>query len=179
MPAFLSEEQLKAFSEELEEYRSELFKKEYLQRVQPFPEARTLIAKITADGKKVALASSAKQKELEHYKELLGVEDFLDGETNADDADQSKPEPDIFLAAMAELGNPEPEETVVIGDTPYDAIAARKAGLQTIGVLCGGFPEEWLRDEGCVEIYKSPADLLARYEESLLCEKKKQSSTTE
>jgi phosphoglycolate phosphatase-like HAD superfamily hydrolase len=77
---------------------------------------------------------------------------------------------------MAELGDPVPEETIVIGDTPYDAIAARKAGLQTIGMLSGGFPEDWLKNEGCVEIYKNPSDLLARYEESLLCEKKTQAT---
>lgn len=155
--------------EEIEEYRAELFKNEYLPRVQPLADARTLIARIAADGKKIALASSAKADEFEHFKELLGVEDFLDAETNADDAENSKPDPDIFLAALKRLGNPNLEETVVIGDAPYDAIAARKAGLQTIGVLSGGFDETWLKEEGCVEIYKNPADLLARYDESLLC----------
>ena len=55
-----------------------------------------------------------------------------------------------------------------MGDTPYDAIAAGKINLQTIGVLCGGFPEPGLRAAGCVEIYRDPADLLARYEESLI-----------
>jgi phosphoglycolate phosphatase-like HAD superfamily hydrolase len=57
---------------------------------------------------------------------------------------------------------------VVIGDTPYDAKAAGKAGLRTIGFRCGGFAEAGLRDAGCFEIYDGPADLLARYDESPL-----------
>lgn len=169
IPVFFSAEEAEKMGKEMEEYRAELFKKEYLQRVQPFPESRTLLARLVADGKRIALASSAKPDELEHFKELLGIEDFLDGETNSEDAEESKPEPDIFLAALKELGNPALENTVVIGDAPYDAIAARKIGLQTIGLLSGGFDEEWLKEEGCVEIYKNPADLLSRYEKSLLC----------
>ena len=65
------------------------------------------------------------------------------------------------------LGDMDPAEAIVIGDTPYDAEAAGKAGLRTIGVLCGGFPEDWLRSAGCVAIYAGPADLLARFDQSL------------
>ena len=169
MPEFLNAEELKEFGEELEKARGEIFKSDFLNRVQPFPEARTLMAKLVADGKKIVLASSASPTEVDHFKELLGIEDFLEGATTADDAEESKPEPDIFLAALKELGNPSPEQTVVIGDSPYDAIAAEKVGLQTIGLLCGGFDKELLKREGCVEIYQNPADLLAHYEESLLC----------
>ena len=59
-------------------------------------------------------------------------------------------------------------EAVVVGDTRFDAEAAIKAGATPVGVLCGGFPEEQLRSAGCVEIYRDPADLLARFERSLL-----------
>ena len=52
---------------------------------------------------------------------------------------------------------------IVVGDTPYDAEAARKAGLRTIGLLSGGFPEQELRQAGCVAIYQDPADLLRNY----------------
>ena len=57
---------------------------------------------------------------------------------------------------------------MVVGDTPYDAEAAGKAGLKTIGLLCGGFPEEDLRAAGCVLVYKDPADLLAHFDSSPL-----------
>ena len=169
MPVFLSADEIEQFGKELEKTRGEIFKNEFLPRVQTFPEARTLMARMVADGKKIALASSAHPDELDHFKELLGIEDFLDAEISSEDADKSKPEPDVFVAALKELGEPSPEQTVVVGDSPYDAIAAEKIGLQTIGLLCGGFDEDWLKREGCVEIYQNPADLLEHYDDSILC----------
>ena len=166
MPVFLSREELDRFGEELEKRRGEIFKEEYLPKTNAFPQVRELVERIQQDGKRVVLASSAKQDELNHFKKVTNIADLLEGETSADDAEKSKPEPDIFLAAISEGGNPEPWEAIVVGDTPYDAIAAAKAKLKTIGVLCGGFPEQSLKDAGCVAIYKDPADLLARYEES-------------
>jgi phosphoglycolate phosphatase-like HAD superfamily hydrolase len=59
-------------------------------------------------------------------------------------------------------------EAVVVGDTPYDAEAAGKAGLRTVGLLCGGFPEAALWQAGCIAIYRDPADLLAQYDRSPL-----------
>jgi phosphoglycolate phosphatase-like HAD superfamily hydrolase len=61
-----------------------------------------------------------------------------------------------------------PSEAIVVGDTPYDAEAAGKAGLQTIGFLSGGFPEKDLRAAGCAQIYRDPADLLANFDTSPL-----------
>ncbi len=166
LPVFLSREELDQFGGELEKRRGEIFKQEYLPKTKAFPRVRDLVERIQQDGKRVVLASSAKQDELDHFKKVTNIADLLEGETSADDAEKSKPEPDIFLAAIKEGGNPEPREAIVVGDTPYDAIAAAKANLKTIGVLCGGFPEQGLKDAGCVAIYKDPADLLARYEES-------------
>ena len=62
----------------------------------------------------------------------------------------------------------EARDAIVVGDTPYDAEAAGKAGLKTVGLLSGGFPEEDLRAAGCVRIYKDAADLLANYDASPL-----------
>ena len=76
---------------------------------------------------------------------------------------RSKPEPDIFLAALKKLEGISTEEIIVVGDSPYDAIAASKASLRTIGVLCGGFERETLTQAGCVAIYQDPADLLNNY----------------
>ena len=94
----------------------------------------------------------------------------MEEETSADDADKSKPHPDIFEAALAALGDLKANEALVIGDTPYDAEAAGKINLRTVGVLCGGFPETELRAAGCIHIYRDPADLLARYEDSPLAQ---------
>jgi hypothetical protein len=73
-----------------------------------------------------------------------------------------------FRLAVAQLGTVHNSEVVVIGDAPYDAEAAGKAGLRTIGFRCGGFAEAGLRDAGCFAIYDGPADLLAGYDKSVL-----------
>jgi len=104
---------------------------------------------------------------LKTYKRISKIEDLLETETSSDDADKSKPEPDIFLAALKRLGDVKPENVIVVGDTPYDAEAAGKAGLRTIGFLCGGFAKEKLQGGNCVEIYKDAADLLKNYNHSL------------
>jgi HAD superfamily hydrolase (TIGR01549 family) len=171
MPVFFSKEELKEFGEEMEKYRGQLFKRDFLPKVRPFPKVRELFQRIISDGLRIALASSAKEEELKEYKKIAHIEDLVEEETSADDADKSKPHPDIFEAALERLGDIEPDEAIVIGDTPYDAQAAGKINLRTIGVLCGGFPEAELKAAGCIEIYKDPADLLARYEETLIAKK--------
>jgi HAD superfamily hydrolase (TIGR01549 family) len=165
LPVFFSKKELDDFGEEMEEYRGDLFKREYLPRVRAFPKVRELFERISSDGKRIALASSAKEEELSEYKKIARIEDLVEEETSADDAEKSKPHPDIFEAALAKLDGVAKDEIVVIGDTPYDAEAAGKVGLSTIGVLCGGFPEAELRAAGCASIYRDPADLLARYDE--------------
>ncbi|HYY95816.1 MAG TPA: HAD family hydrolase [Pyrinomonadaceae bacterium] len=168
MPVFLSEEELERFGEELEKYRGELFKRAYMPRVKAFPKVRELFERIRRDGQRIALASSAKQEELEVYKKIADIEGLVEEEASKDDAEKSKPHPDIFEAALSRLGDPTPARVIVVGDTPYDAEAAGKADLRTIGFLCGGFPEEDLRAAGCIRIYRDAADLLARYDESPL-----------
>ena len=164
LPVFLSKEELDEFGEDLDEYRSEIFKKDYLPRVQAFPRVRELFQRIKKDGKQIVLASSAKADELDVYKKIARIEDLIESETSSDDADRSKPYPDIFKAALARLNGVTPENAIVIGDTPYDAQAASKANLKTIGLLCGGWTEEELRGAGCVAIYRDPEDLLLNYE---------------
>jgi HAD superfamily hydrolase (TIGR01509 family) len=168
MPVFCSREELDRFGKELEESRAELFVRVYLPRVRPFPKVRELFERIKADGPAIALASSAREEELEQHKRNLRIEDLLEAATSADDAERSKPHPDIFQAALAGVGDVAPAEAVVVGDTPYDAMAAAKAGMRTIGLLSGGFTEESLRAAGAVEIYEDVTDLLERYDESLL-----------
>lgn len=176
MPEFLSPAELAKFGEELEKYRNELFQKEYLPKVKPFPKVRELFERIKENGGRVIFASSATDKDVEEFKKITNTADLLEDATSSDDADSSKPEPDIFLAALEKLGNPPKEETVVVGDTPYDAIAAKKAGLRTIGVTCGGWSAEDLKKAGCTEVYQSPADLLEKYDESMLSKNREQTA---
>jgi HAD superfamily hydrolase (TIGR01509 family) len=168
MAALLPEDEVRRRGKEIEEYRLELFKREYLPRVKPLPKVRELFERIKADGLRIALASSAKKEELERYKEIAGIADLLEAETSSDDAGRSKPHPDIFEAALARLEGVEAAEAVAVGDTPYDAQAAGKVGLRTIGLLCGGWPERKLLEAGCVAIYRDPADMLRHYDQSPL-----------
>jgi HAD superfamily hydrolase (TIGR01549 family) len=178
MPVFFSEAELERFGEEMEKFRGDIYKRQYISRVRAFPQVRELFERIRRDGKRIALASSAKKDELKVYKELARITDLIEEETSADDAEKSKPHPDIFEAALDALGDVRADEAIVVGDTPYDAVAAGKAGLRTIGVLCGGFPEAELRAAGCVDIYRDPADLLARYDASLLAANSASTTTT-
>jgi HAD superfamily hydrolase (TIGR01549 family) len=164
IPALLREADVQRVGKDLDRYRGELFKREYLPKVRPFARVRELFQRLRHDGKRIVLGSSAKGDELEAYKRIANIADLVEGETSADDADSSKPAPDIFEAALQKLRGVDAADAIVVGDTPYDAEAAVKARLRVIGVLCGGFPEQDLRDAGCFEIYRDPADLLERYD---------------
>src|SRR5689334_265425 len=168
MPVFLRQKDIDAWGEGLERHRGAILKQRYLPLLKAFPAVRALFERIQADGLRIALASSAKEDELETYKKVADIEDLIQEQTSSDDAEKSKPHPDIFLAALKRLGDISPNDVVVVGDSPYDAEAAGKAGLRTIGLLCGGFLEQDLREAGCIAIYADPADLLSQYERSLL-----------
>lgn len=138
LPVFLSQDEVDATGEALNTRRGEIFKERYLSRIKPFPMVRELLRRIRDDGMQVALASSASKEDLAAYKKAAQIEDLLQAETSTDDAEKSKPHPDIFEAAMRRLGGLDPKQVIVVGDTPYDAEAAGKAGLRVVGVLCGG-----------------------------------------
>jgi HAD superfamily hydrolase (TIGR01509 family) len=167
LPVFFSAEEIERHGRAIEARRGEIYKRDYLPKVRAFPATRELFERVRADGKRIALASSSPRDDLGHYKRLARIEDLVDVEVSKDDVARSKPCPDVFASALEKLAL-DPADGIAIGDTPYDAEAAGKLGLRTIGVLCGGFPEEWLRAVGCVAIFRDPANLLARYEESPL-----------
>ena len=167
LPAFFDQAELTEIKEEISKRRSSLFKDEYLDQVKPFPQVRELFERLHADGVKIALASSGNAGEIAHYQKLLNVTDLVDEVATADDAEKSKPHPDIFQAALDKLGESVvPANTFAVGDTPYDADAASKLDLRTIGMLCGGFSEESLREGGATVMFRDPADLLARYDQT-------------
>src|SRR5947209_6251806 len=203
IPNFLNQREVREFGARLEKERGELYKKKYLSHVRPFAGVRELFKRIGQDGKRIALASSGKAQELDHYRALCHIGDLVDVQTTKDDVLHSKPFPDVFIAALNKLGHccgagipgsrsvatepdraasgsacstPEeqtgpalaPEEAIIVGDTPYDVIAAKRVLLPTIALLCGGFSEDDLRQVGAVAIFRDPADLLANYERSPL-----------
>src|SRR3712207_2151798 len=115
--------------DEIKDFRSGLFKRDYLSRARPFPGVRNLFERIRTSGQRAVLASSGNGDEVEQYKEIAGIADLIDSATSSDDAERSKPFPDIFQAALDKLSPLRPQEALVVGDTPYDAEAARNAGV--------------------------------------------------
>jgi HAD superfamily hydrolase (TIGR01549 family) len=160
LPEFLDPEELKRIGKPVAELSDKIFKKDYLLQVRPFPKVRELFKKIRETGARIALGTSSKEDMVAQYMILAQIEDLVERSASADDAKASKPQPDIFHAAMRQLGNPSRESVRVVGDTPYDALAARRANLRPIGLLCGGFSRESLLASGCENIYEDPAQML-------------------
>ena len=169
LPLFLTEAEIAEWGEALKERRGEIFAQNYLHRVEPIPGAREFVASLLERGLSVALGSSATSEELAMLARVGGLDDLPIAVTTSDDAERSKPEPDIWRAAMAKIGA-EPATTAIVGDTPYDAEAATKAGLRAVGVLSGGWSRGELGDAGFVEVYADVAELNARLAESLIGE---------
>lgn len=167
LPVFFSEGELDKIQDELETVRGNIYRKQFMPKAKAFPGVRRLFEMIRADGRSIALASSAPAEELEYYKKLTNIADLIEEATSSDDAEKSKPHPDIFEAALDGLGL-EGKDCIAVGDTPYDAISAGGAGIRTIGVLCGGFSNERLVGAGCIEIYEDPADIAAQYASSAI-----------
>ena len=173
LPEFLNKKEFRKFGKDLDKLSGEIFKHKYLARVRPFPKVRALFKKIRQSGARIALASSADEAEVENYKKIAHIGDLVEKSTSADDANRSKPAPDIFRAALKQLGKPKADSILVVGDSPFDAAAARKAGLASVGVLCGGFSSRILKAGGFEAIYKDPADLLKNMETILNRARKK------
>jgi HAD superfamily hydrolase (TIGR01549 family) len=142
VPDLLDVWQMRKFGDELREYRKKLFRREYLNRVQPFDGVRETLETLRAREIKLALASSSDEEEVKHYIELLGIEDLLEGSTSKGDAKFSKPSPEIFEAALERAGNP--KRAAAVGDTPYDITAAHRCALPIVAVRSGGFPDQTL-----------------------------------
>jgi HAD superfamily hydrolase (TIGR01509 family) len=151
--------------ERMLERRGEIFRERYLPALAAFPGARELVDRLRADGRKLVVATSASETDLKALLEQAGLESLLEDATNSDDAEASKPSPDIVEAALKKSGAAA-AHAVMIGDTPYDIEAATRAGIRAIAVECGGWGADELAD--AVEVYASPGDLLARYDQSLL-----------
>jgi membrane protein len=149
----------------LEEAHSRIFKDRYLNKVRPFRGARDLLVRTRNAGKKVFLATSASGPELDHYIRLLDIAGIIDGATSKDDVEHSKPCPDIFEAAVTKA-QVEPDAALVVGDTPYDIIAARRSGIESVALRSGRFPEEELQREHPLAIYDDVEALLNDFDRS-------------
>lgn len=164
MPEVSGIEESSALGEKIAGCRGELFASKYLPSIKPFPQVRELLQRFADDGFVLAVASSAKESELGPLLERADVQDLISSKTSSDDAENSKPDPDIVVAAVKQAGCPK-DRAIMIGDTPYDVTAARRAGIEIVGFECGGWTREAL--VGAVAVYRDAAHLLAEYNSSL------------
>jgi HAD superfamily hydrolase (TIGR01509 family) len=143
VPDTLNAREMREYGKRLQEYRGELWKQRYMKSVEPLEGAVDAMRELHREGIRLALASSSNPDEVEYYVELLGVGDLLEGTTSKEDAESSKPSPEIFQAAVDRL-RCDPARTLAVGDTPYDVLAAHRVPVAVAGVLTGGFARELL-----------------------------------
>jgi phosphoglycolate phosphatase-like HAD superfamily hydrolase len=160
IPAFVPPGMPNDKQKKIEEFRSKSFKRNYLDKIKPFPNVKELFGRIKAEGCKVLLASSCAADEIDQYKAIAGITGMTDHDVTADDAGSSKPSPDIFLQALERLAPIDSSQTCVVGDTKYDGEAARRAGVPFLGLLCGGSSKDELERSGAVATYRDPTELL-------------------
>jgi HAD superfamily hydrolase (TIGR01549 family) len=155
IPAVAGDDVEERLGDELRDEWERLFD-EVIDEVAPLDDARDLIVELKERGLTVVLASSAIEKHLDHFLDLLDARELVDSWTTKDDVEQSKPEPDLVNAALEKAGT---REGVMLGDTPWDVEAARKAGIETVCLMTGGFSEAELREAGAAAVFESIADL--------------------
>ena len=163
LPASCGFEEDSSEGKKIGDRRQEIFRTRYLPTLQPFPQTKELLQRMTRAGLKLVVASSAKNDELQALLRVCGADELIDAKTSSDDAAHSKPDPDIVLAALERLGVPA-AETLMLGDTPYDIGAAHKAGVRIVALRCGGWGDANLAN--AVAVYENPADLLANFDAS-------------
>lgn len=144
VPDLVGAKEMLSFGDEIEDHRKKLFREHYRDDVRPFDGIRESFETLRELSIRIVIASSSNAEDLEFYLDRAGIADLVDEFTSADDVESSKPAPDVFEAALGKLGTAR-ERTLVVGDTPYDILAAHRSALPIVAVRCGGFPEDALQ----------------------------------
>jgi HAD superfamily hydrolase (TIGR01509 family) len=152
-------------SKKIAERRDAIFADKYLPQVRALPGARDLLLRLKGEGLKLAVASSSAKDLLKRLLNIVGAPDVFEKTASGDDAEDSKPDPDIVHAALKSL-EAAPDTVAMIGDTPYDVEAARRAKVQPIAFRSGGWKDEDLKD--AIEIHDGPQDLLQGLDDSAI-----------
>jgi HAD superfamily hydrolase (TIGR01509 family) len=135
---------------------------ELIGEARAFPGARDLVIDAHRRGLGAVLATSSPADELDLLLATLDIDDYLEGKTTADDIDESKPAPEVFLTAMARHSL-DPGRTLAIGDSIWDVRAAREAGIGCIAVETGGFSQHELSEAGALHVYRDVDELRRQF----------------
>lgn len=150
-------------SEAIQDRRKAIFRDRFLPDVRPFPGVRELLERMRQEGLAIVVATSAGEEEVGPLLEKAKVADLIDRTTSSDDAERSKPDPDIVAAAIRRAGVA-PADAVMLGDTPYDVDAAKRAGARIVVVRTGGW--DFADGGGADAVYDDAADLCRWFETS-------------
>jgi HAD superfamily hydrolase (TIGR01509 family) len=131
----------------------------YWDSLRPTPGARDLLQAVRDRDRRVVLASSAAAPELAALRRALDADDVVDTVTGADDAEASKPAPDILQVAL-KRSKLRPEDVVFVGDTVWDVRAAGALDVPCFGLTCGGISEAELLEAGAAGVYANPRALI-------------------
>jgi HAD superfamily hydrolase (TIGR01509 family) len=156
-------------AQRISEDRRRFFLDRLLPGLEPTRGARELLLRMKDRGIGRVVATSASGPELQALLRRAGVEDLIEESASASDAEHSKPDPDIVQVALAK-SRVGPRSAILLGDTPYDIEAARKAGVDTIALRCGGLWDDAALS-GAIVIYDDPAALRADWDRSPLAER--------
>ncbi|MGK5676247.1 HAD family hydrolase [Micromonospora sp. URMC 106] len=138
---------------------------EYWERLVPLPRAADLLRACAERGLRVVLATSAAEHEVAALRRALAADDVIDTVTSSADAEESKPAPDILVAALEQSGLAA-ERVVFVGDSVWDVAAAGRLDIPCVGLTCGGTSRGELAGAGAVAVYDDPAALLAALADS-------------
>ena len=163
IPEAFGVEEDSVVGKKLARLKAKIFKERFLPHLGPTPGARQLLEALKSKGLIRVVATSSGRKDVARLLERAQVKDLIDDTTTADDADNSKPDPDILQAALDKL-TATPEQAVMVGDTPYDVEAANRASIRCLAVRCGGWHDESLI--GAAAIYDDPADILTHFDQA-------------
>ena len=165
LPESVRVEKESSEGKQIAERYMEIFKSDYLPHLTAFPGTREMVAKLQDNGLHIVIGSSSETEVLDTLLKIADVADLIEQTVSSKDAKNSKPDADTVLVALDKL-KLQPDETVMLGDTPYDISAATKAGVKTIALRCGGWPDADLHDAWA--IYDDPMDFVSRYDQSPL-----------
>ena len=154
VPGFDEAARKKILTAEGERYRAV-----YLPRVRAFPGVRAAFTAVKSHGARIALATDCQSDELKRYRSLINADDLIDAIACGDEVSKGKPDPELIELALDRLGGISAASATMIGDTPFDAQAARRAGATAWGLLTGGHPRSSLIDAGCSVVVPAVEDL--------------------
>ncbi|HEY8319538.1 MAG TPA: HAD family hydrolase [Amnibacterium sp.] len=155
---------LDRLGDEAKERHSTHYKRD-AERLRSFEQAQELLRELAGRGLKVVLATSAPQEEFEVLQQVLQIDDAVAEYTTSEDVAEAKPAPGVVQMALKKAGV-EPGDALMVGDAAWDMQAAKKAGVDGVGVRTGGIGPGELTDAGAIAVYDDVADLLQRLDES-------------